>query len=45
MNPYPQKKIITFNKYTENFQFHINYAELDYLSSNEIAYVYIIVIV
>ncbi|XP_043518742.1 hypoxia up-regulated protein 1 isoform X1 [Frieseomelitta varia] len=37
MNPYPQKKIITFNKYTENFQFHINYAELDYLPSNEIA--------
>ncbi|XP_060818511.1 hypoxia up-regulated protein 1 isoform X2 [Bombus pascuorum] len=37
MNPYPQKKIITFNKYTENFQFHINYAELDYLSPNEIA--------
>ncbi|XP_043786795.1 hypoxia up-regulated protein 1 isoform X1 [Apis laboriosa] len=37
MNPYPQKKIITFNKYTENFQFHINYAELDYLPFNEIA--------
>lgn len=37
MNPYPQKKIITFNKYTENFQFHINYAELDYLPANEIA--------
>ncbi|XP_034183487.1 hypoxia up-regulated Grp170 co-chaperone protein isoform X1 [Osmia lignaria lignaria] len=37
MNPYPQKKIITFNKYTENFQFHINYAELDYLPPNETA--------
>ncbi|XP_017876518.1 hypoxia up-regulated protein 1 isoform X1 [Ceratina calcarata] len=36
MNPYPQKKIITFSKYTENFQFHINYAELDYLPPNEI---------
>ncbi|XP_054015208.1 hypoxia up-regulated protein 1 isoform X2 [Hylaeus anthracinus] len=37
MNPYPQKKIITFNKYAENFQFHINYAELDYLPANEVA--------
>ncbi|OAD60624.1 Hypoxia up-regulated protein 1 [Eufriesea mexicana] len=37
MNPYPQKKIIIFNKYTENFQFHVNYAELDYLPPNEIA--------
>ncbi|XP_076178749.1 hypoxia up-regulated Grp170 co-chaperone protein isoform X2 [Ptiloglossa arizonensis] len=37
MNPYPQKKIITFNKYAENFQFHINYAELDYLPPNELA--------
>ncbi|XP_043264289.1 hypoxia up-regulated protein 1 isoform X1 [Colletes gigas] len=39
MNPYPQKKIITFNKYGENFQFHINYAELDYLSPNELAFI------
>nr|XP_031825896.1 hypoxia up-regulated protein 1 isoform X1 [Nomia melanderi] len=37
MNPYPQKKIITFNKFTENFQFDIKYAELDYLPSNEVA--------
>ncbi|XP_015428864.1 PREDICTED: hypoxia up-regulated protein 1 [Dufourea novaeangliae] len=37
MNPYPQKKIITFNKYTENFQFHVNYAELDYLPPHEVA--------
>ncbi|XP_076246856.1 hypoxia up-regulated Grp170 co-chaperone protein isoform X2 [Calliopsis andreniformis] len=36
MNPYPQKKIITFNKYTDNFQFHINYAELDYLPPHEV---------
>ncbi|XP_033331582.2 hypoxia up-regulated Grp170 co-chaperone protein isoform X2 [Megalopta genalis] len=37
MNPYPQKKIITFNKFTDNFQFDINYAELDYLPPHEVA--------
>ncbi|XP_076662041.1 hypoxia up-regulated Grp170 co-chaperone protein isoform X2 [Halictus rubicundus] len=37
MNLYPQKKIITFNKFTDNFQFHINYAELDYLPPHEVA--------
>nr|XP_012231741.1 PREDICTED: hypoxia up-regulated protein 1 isoform X2 [Linepithema humile] len=36
MNPFPQKKIITFNKHTEDFDFHVNYAELDYLPANEI---------
>jgi hypoxia up-regulated 1 len=37
MNAYPQKKIITFNKHNENvFSFNVNYAELDYLSPNEI---------
>lgn len=37
MNPYPQKKIITFNKYTNDFNFEVNYADLDYLPINEIA--------
>jgi hypoxia up-regulated 1 len=37
MNPYPQKKIITFNKYTTDFSFEVNYADLDYLARNEIA--------
>nr|ARK20016.1 hypoxia up-regulated protein 1 [Ampulex compressa] len=36
MNPYPQKKIITFNKHSSDFTFHINYAELDYLPNHEI---------
>lgn len=36
MNPYPQKKILTFNKYQTDFTFHVNYAELDYLNPNEI---------
>lgn len=37
MNPYPQKKIITFNKHTTDFSFNVNYAELDYLPEHEIA--------
>lgn len=37
MNPYPQKKIITFNKHTSDFSFIANYAELDYLPKNEIS--------
>ncbi|XP_011152376.1 hypoxia up-regulated protein 1 isoform X2 [Harpegnathos saltator] len=36
MNPFPQKKIITFSKHTEDFDFQVNYAELDYLSSSEV---------
>ncbi|GJQ78832.1 hypothetical protein Trydic_g2674 [Trypoxylus dichotomus] len=36
MNPYPQKKIITFNKHTDDFLFNVNYADLDYLPANEI---------
>lgn len=34
MNPFPQKKVITFNKHTTDFNFDVNYADLDYLSSN-----------
>lgn len=36
MNPFPQKKIITFNKHTNDFDFHVNYAELDYLPASEV---------
>lgn len=39
MNPYPQKKIITFNKHTDDFSFVANYADLDYLSAEEVRYV------
>lgn len=35
MNPFPQKKIITFNKHTDDFGFNVNYAELDHLSEGE----------
>ncbi|XP_046749659.1 hypoxia up-regulated protein 1 isoform X2 [Diprion similis] len=37
MNAYPQKKIITFNKHTDDFEFSVNYAELDYLPADEMA--------
>ncbi|CAH0625628.1 unnamed protein product [Chrysodeixis includens] len=39
MNPYPQKKVITFNKHTDDFGFHVNYAELDHIPSNELAFI------
>ncbi|KQS26036.1 hypoxia up-regulated protein 1 [Drosophila erecta] len=37
MNPYPQKKVITFNKHTDDFEFYVNYADLDRYSKAEIA--------
>merc|ERR1740128_529995 len=33
MNPFPQKKIMTFNKHQADFTFHVNYAELEYLGA------------
>lgn len=39
MNPYPQKKVITFNKHTDDFSFNVNYAELDHIPSNELVYI------
>lgn len=36
MNPFPQKKVITFNKHTDDFAFDVNYADLDHLSPVEI---------
>ncbi|XP_034832599.1 hypoxia up-regulated protein 1 [Maniola hyperantus] len=36
MNPYPQKKVITFNKHTDDFTFTVNYAELDHIPSTEL---------
>jgi len=37
MNPFPQKKIMTFNKHQADFTFNVNYADLDYLGVNEVA--------
>lgn len=28
MNPYPQKKILTFNKHVNDFSFYVSYGEL-----------------
>ena len=38
MNPYPQKKIMTFNKHVKDFTFNVNYADLDYLGAKEISW-------
>ena len=35
MNPYPQKKVMTFNKHTSDFNFNVNYGDLSFLSSLE----------
>ncbi|KAL9883855.1 hypoxia up-regulated Grp170 co-chaperone protein isoform 1-T4 [Glossina fuscipes fuscipes] len=35
MNSYPQKKVITFNKHTSDFKFHVCYGDLTHLSSEE----------
>lgn len=36
MNSYPSKKVITFNKNTEDFYFEVKYDELNHLSEKEI---------
>jgi len=32
MNPYPQKKVMTFNKHFKDFNFNVSYNELDFLA-------------
>ena len=36
MNPFPQKKIMTFNKFQDDFEFHANLNNLDHLEQSEI---------
>lgn len=36
MNPYPQKKVLTFNKHTDDFSFNVKYADLDHISEEEL---------
>lgn len=36
MAPYPQRKVITFNRYTDDFAFDINYGDLNFLSQEDI---------
>ncbi|XP_053671695.1 hypoxia up-regulated protein 1 [Anopheles nili] len=35
MNSYPQKKVITFNKHTDDFEFGVQYAELESVLGSE----------
>lgn len=39
MNPFPQKKIMTFNKHVKDFKFNVNYADLAYLGETEVSYI------
>lgn len=36
---YPQKKVITFNKNTEDFAFEVGYGDLDHLPSEEVQHI------
>ncbi|XP_042860610.1 hypoxia up-regulated protein 1-like isoform X3 [Penaeus japonicus] len=37
-NNYPQKKVMTFNKHTADFNFYVNYGDLSHLSKEELKY-------
>lgn len=37
MNPYPQKKVLTFNKHSEDFSFYVNYGNMSTLPEAEVA--------
>ncbi|KAL3886109.1 hypothetical protein ACJMK2_026127 [Sinanodonta woodiana] len=37
MNPYPQRKVMTFNKHLKDFNFNISYGDLSFLSKDEAA--------
>lgn len=37
MAPYPQRKVITFNRYTDDFEFNINYGDLSFLSQEDLS--------
>ncbi|XP_076607074.1 hypoxia up-regulated protein 1 [Chaetodon auriga] len=37
MAPYPQRKVITFNRYNADFAFDINYGDLSFLSADDIS--------
>ncbi|XP_037828781.1 hypoxia up-regulated protein 1 [Lucilia sericata] len=39
MNAYPQKKVITFNKHTEDFDFYVHYGDLNHLTAEEQSYI------
>uniref|UniRef100_A0A8C4UHP9 Hypoxia up-regulated protein 1 n=1 Tax=Falco tinnunculus TaxID=100819 RepID=A0A8C4UHP9_FALTI len=35
MAPYPQRKVITFNRYTDDFEFYVNYGDLSFLTQDD----------
>ncbi|XP_028664281.1 hypoxia up-regulated protein 1 [Erpetoichthys calabaricus] len=35
MSPYPQRKVITFNRYTDDFEFYVNYGDVSFLSEHD----------
>ncbi|XP_029029495.1 hypoxia up-regulated protein 1 isoform X2 [Betta splendens] len=37
MAPYPQRKVITFNRYNNDFSFDINYGDLSFLSQEDLS--------
>ncbi|KAG7483585.1 hypothetical protein MATL_G00039940 [Megalops atlanticus] len=37
MAPYPQRKVITFNRYTDDFVFTVNYGDLSFLSEQDLS--------
>ncbi|XP_061557914.1 hypoxia up-regulated protein 1 [Phycodurus eques] len=37
MAPYPQRKVITFNRYNDDFAFKINYGDLSFLSQEDLS--------
>uniref|UniRef100_A0A673TDA1 Hypoxia up-regulated protein 1 n=1 Tax=Suricata suricatta TaxID=37032 RepID=A0A673TDA1_SURSU len=36
MGPYPQRKVITFNRYNRDFHFHVNYGDLGFLGPEDL---------
>lgn len=38
-NSYPQKKVLTFNRYSDDFPFSVYYSHLSFLSEEEKRYV------
>ncbi|KAF7656509.1 hypothetical protein LDENG_00040020 [Lucifuga dentata] len=37
MAPYPQRKVITFNRYNDDFTFYINYGDLSFLRQEDLS--------
>lgn len=40
-NSYPQKKVLTFNRYSKDFPFSVYYSHLEFLNEEEKTYVHV----